>query len=942
MPRLQVGTTLTATALALALLLPYVRSQQGSPNADPRAALLANNVSSLRIEFGHTDKEPRSWKGQVSATGGEVLTVRNWHPRPGDQVAGTSWDLRTRPGVNFVLRAWEMERLTEPARYLNLPGVIVDTTAQQLSIETANGTFTVRPAELQPGAPTPFLDGAVRVERTTAAEAITPGGANNDFPALLRVNNAVWAAWVSFQNERNDILLRRYDGSNWSAVETLPTGHTDIFLVKLGLSQGQPVAVWSAQMEGNFDLYASRFVNDKWSAAERLSTNPQPDIYHAVATDSKGALWVTWQGFRNGKSDIFARRLEASGWTAEERISSSPANDWTPAVATDANGQVHIGWDTYDKGNYDVMLRSWSGTAWSEPSAIAGTPKFEAGVSLACDKDNRLWATWGEAGMDWGKDTGFLPRKQGTPLYRDRWIGVAVREGGRWMEPAIDVNASLPAAIRSHNDRPEVATAGDGRVWLLFRHRNLRIKDTPADTPAHRAAWELHATTWDGNAWRRPMALPFSQGRQDMTIGLAAWDNGLLAAWPTDNRDNEDYLFTRSEVYLGKLALPAASAPAGPTLRERLQPQLKVFPTHYEEAKDLDRIHGYTLASGGKTYRIYRGDTHRHTEFSMDGNNDGSLLDAYRYAIDAAELDFMLVSEHNGSAGPDLPYINWLLQQTADIFSVTGKFTPFYGYERSVVYPNGHRNVLFAKRGVPTLPIPASEQKGQTGAAMLYEYLKKNGGIAISHTSASSMGTDWRDNDKDVEPLVEIYQGDRVSAEYEGAPKAAFAGNPASAPGGFRPAGYVWNAWAKGYKLGIQAASDHLSTHISYACTLATDFTRQGLIDAMKQRHSYGATDNIILDYRMRTGGKEYLQGDIADVNGAFELSVKIIGTQPVRQIDIVRSNAFLHTKNPMQREVDFTFRDNLPLKGESYYYVRVIQADEQMAWSSPIWINRK
>ena len=90
------------------------------------------------------------------------------------------------------------------------------------------------------------------------------------------------------------------------------------------------------------------------------------------------------------------------------------------------------------------------------------------------------------------------------------------------------------------------------------------------------------------------------------------------------------------------------------------------------------------------------------------------------------------------------------------------------------------------------------------------------------------MGTDWRDNDPEVEPLVEMYQGDRVSAEYEGAPKAAHAGNDASAPGGFRPAGYVWNAWAKGYKLGVQVASDHLSTHISYACTLASDFTQAG------------------------------------------------------------------------------------------------------------------
>jgi len=204
------------------------------------------------------------------------------------------------------------------------------------------------------------------------------------------------------------------------------------------------------------------------------------------------------------------------------------------------------------------------------------------------------------------------------------------------------------------------------------------------------------------------------------------------------------------------------------------------------------------------------------------------------------------------------------------------------------------------------------------------------------------MGTDWRDNDPEVEPLVEIYQGDRVSAEYEGAPKAANALYPASAPGGFRPAGYVWNAWAKGYKLGVQSSSDHLSTHISYACTLAEEFTRAGLVDAMRKRHSYGATDNIILDYRLQATGREYLQGDIVEAPGNFRLWVKVIGTAPIRQIDVIKNNAFVHTQQNLAREVSFTYEDLSPSPGESYYYVRVHQVDDQMAWSSPIWVRRK
>ena len=53
---------------------------------------------------------------------------------------------------------------------------------------------------------------------------------------------------------------------------------------------------------------------------------------------------------------------------------------------------------------------------------------------------------------------------------------------------------------------------------------------------------------------------------------------------------------------------------------------------------------------------------------------------------------------------------------------------------------------------------------------MLYKYLRAFGGVSVPHTSAPTMGTDWRDNDPAVEPVVEIYQGGRQSYEKEGGP----------------------------------------------------------------------------------------------------------------------------------------------------------------------------
>ena len=55
---------------------------------------------------------------------------------------------------------------------------------------------------------------------------------------------------------------------------------------------------------------------------------------------------------------------------------------------------------------------------------------------------------------------------------------------------------------------------------------------------------------------------------------------------------------------------------------------------------------------------------------------------------------------------------------------------------------------------------------------MLYAYLKEFNGIAASHTSGTNMGTDWRDNDPDSDPAVEIYQGDRQNYQMPDAPRS--------------------------------------------------------------------------------------------------------------------------------------------------------------------------
>lgn len=56
-----------------------------------------------------------------------------------------------------------------------------------------------------------------------------------------------------------------------------------------------------------------------------------------------------------------------------------------------------------------------------------------------------------------------------------------------------------------------------------------------------------------------------------------------------------------------------------------------------------------------------------------------------------------------------------------------------------------------------------------------------------------------------------------MSAEHEGAPLASSDARNDLWADWYRSNRSLWLAWEKDYKLGVEASSDHVSTHTSYA-----------------------------------------------------------------------------------------------------------------------------
>ena len=402
---------------------------------------------------------------------------------------------------------------------------------------------------------------------------------------------------------------------------------------------------------------------------------------------------------------------------------------------------MHFAWDAYDGGVFNVYYRAAGGAMRRALPSV----RYQANATLACDPSGGVWLAWEEAGPNWGKDTGFLAKDvRGTALYEDRSARLIKLGGG---------GVALPAGV----EQPKLMAGSGGGLWLLMRRRNIKLQavfspSLQRDRVQQQSLWDYAVAGVDATGWTAPISLPLSDGRNDTRAAFTVAGDRVIAAWNGDGRTfATPYPYVKNNIMTAEIAGVELRAPKPAPL----EAQPSTAPLHAAEAAQVGRM---------RTRNLLRGDMHRHTDISFDGDLDGGVMEFYRYMIDAAGMDYGALTDHH--AGDNKAFFWWVLQKHAKMFYYPGRFTPLFAYERSLRFPNGHRNLIWSKEGVHALPTTPAEEAGKEGAAQLYAYLRQSGGLAMSHTSATLMGTDWRDNDPQLEPLVEIYQGDRTSAEY--------------------------------------------------------------------------------------------------------------------------------------------------------------------------------
>ncbi len=937
----------------IGFLFAFFRSGGGAQNplqrtnsAEPRTA------TAVFITFGELQERETDYSGTLSTSDGRIVDLIPWRFFGADRIAGqNSWTMRTN-SANFEDQPDKPRPVVVqgPGRNIVPKGItatIEASPAAEIRIQTRRSNYSFHLEDLRAGRVLRFEDGDVSVQAVPAPNRVSPPSregvmAEHDYPSLaVASGGAAWIAWQTYEGGGDRLFAAHSTPSGWSSPEPLTPSGQDLYRTAIAEdARGRIWVVWSQRAGELWDLMAR--TNDGqggWTAPRKLTNAGEPNFFHKLVRDRSGNLHLIWVAYQNGQSHVMWSKLVGGRWSTPTEISGASA--WMPDAAADSAGNLYIAWDSYRTGNYDIFLRriAADGTMGAIQQ-VTKSPLFEAHASLAVDGQDRVWLAWDESGANWGKDYARDATWRGTTLYSDRRPRVAVLENGRWMTPAADPMAAMPQRYNRYVETPKLACDRAGRIWMELQARtSTAINRT--DFWANNGRWNTFLTAYEGDRWRPAAQIPNSSTRPDGAFQLLPSAAGVWAVWTNDNRlfpaAGAEANERRNEIEFARV--DDSLAPSEPSLRAFTEQPAIVAPVHPHEAADIQRERTYRIRTPQGELRILRGDFHRHTEISPDGAGDGSLEDYFRYMMDAAGMDTGIVSDHNAGAQE---YTWWRTEKAIDLFHVAGAYTPLFGYERSVPYPNGHRNVVFARRGVHVLPISRDEIQGKVNSGpILYPYLRENRGVCMLHSLATDQGSDYRDNDPEVEPLVEIYQGYHANYEYAGAPRAESPGYHVSTHGPYRPLGFYWNALAKNYKLGVESSSDHISTHSSYTMIYTPSPERRDIVESMRKRHAYGATDNIVLDVRARDRqGREWMMGDSFAAPAAPVLHVNVLGTAPIQIIEIVKNGKFIYQTQPNAETAEFDFSDTATSPGQSWYYVRVIQEDRNLAWSSPIWVN--
>ena len=379
--------------------------------------------------------------------------------------------------------------------------------------------------------------------------------------------------------------------------------------------------------------------------------------------------------------------------------------------------------------------------------------------------------------------------------------------------------------------------------------------------------------------------------------------------------------------------------------------------------------------------KIFFGDMHVHTVFSMDGNLKPEYV--YKRNRNVYGHDFCCITDsrfrkNNGCMKHDgaekvMHTRQWKYAHTlAERYNEPGRFITLTGYELSG--PSG------SERIISVCPETLKNNPLQPGLKGHDAIVVSDPGFLVRSETSGRIAPENAGSG-----LVEIYNRNG-SFEYDGCRTEA---NPICSKAGFingltglitghvlwcghaNPECPVRYALAQGHRFGFTGSgySDNFRIQDTafqpgITAVYSEGLHRKNICESLVNSEIY-ATTGARIGLRFTCDGNP--MGSTVAVERCPEIVAEILGHGPIKMVELVRYDGTDY-KNIFQLRVDtfsgaspsvtkntsssyfadseknivrFFYRDE-SFACDSFYYLRVTQEDGNMAWSSPVWVSRK
>jgi hypothetical protein len=336
-----------------------------------------------------------------------------------------------------------------------------------------------------------------------------------------------------------------------------------------------------------------------------------------------------------------------------------------------------------------------------------------------------------------------------------------------------------------------------------------------------------------------------------------------------------------------------------------------------------------------------------------------------RHFRDDKALNFFATSSFESQE--ETPNETWkTIVQNVTEFDENDRFTTFLSVQwAGDPEEEGIRQLLFTK---DNKQIVRKKDPKYTSLKKIYKSFTPKELIAIpSFTMGKGLDFDYSSFNPEFERVAEIYNawGSSECTKKEGNTRPIFSRGKSGIQEA--PGGSIQKALQKNCRFGFVAGGlDDRGTYSDFydsdqeqyspglTAIIAPEHSRASLAEALYNRSCYATTGEHIILGLYVAGAPMGSEINTANKQGLLinrHLSGYVAGTTTLKSVELIRNGKVIKTFDTDGYALDFTYDDltalekvAFPSKDKAppfvYYYLRVMQVDGHMAWSSPIWVD--